>query len=294
MLWLDLLAALFFVSAIATYIPKQTKAQAHEQRMRAFLGFEQTKQRGTELGLKIQLWHYLLMLVICAALGVLIALWTSNIFLVLVGVAAGLILPQIILEDLIYRRKRKVLVSCVPNLRLLTSKLEEGGNLENALQLTVPLMNGVTKPIFHEMHRLIASDNGEPYRGLEYLKSQLTFRRIEDLCEKLITGRSDGFSYRTAKSLDKTTDDISLDILDIESIELKNNKSRFVLIVIHLMIWTFPFMFAWMEGNLGEVTSVVLSIQTITGKILLTILGLNFLLGCLYLNRLTRFDMKDA
>ncbi|MDN4617671.1 hypothetical protein QCD85_06145 [Paenibacillus sp. PsM32] len=252
------------------------------------------KRRGAELGLEWSFFHYGCMVTCGLGVGAILVWLTQNILLIIVGVVAGWVVPTLVMEDIIYRRKRRVLMSCVPNLRLLTSKLQEGGSLEYALDITVPLMNGATKPIFLEMLKIISIDRGEPGRALHYLKQQLTFRRIEDLCEKLLLGRNEGYSFRMVRSIAKTVDDISLDILDIQEVELVNQRKRWNMITLHLMLWTLPFLFKWMELNMADTVAMTLSMNTFLGQGLLAALSVNTLFAVLFLNRLTRFDMRDA
>lgn len=294
MILVSMIVSLLVVYAVSIFLPQRTRLGERKRFWQMQLGTFTVKRRGSELGLEWSLFHYVCMIGSGLAVGAILVWLTHNVLLILVGVVAGWVIPTLITEDIIYRRKRRVLISCVPNLRLLTSKLQEGGSLEYALSNTVPLMNGVTKPIFAQMLQLISIDRGEPERALRYLKQQLTFRRIEDLCEKLMIGRNEGFTFRMARSIAKTVDDISLDILDIHEVELINQKKRWNTITLHLMLWTLPFLFKFMEMNMADTVSMTLSMNTFLGQTLLAALSVNTLLAVLYLNRLTRFDMRDA
>lgn len=294
MILVSMIVSLLAMYAVSIFLPQRTQLGERKRFWQMQLGTFTVKRRGSELGLEWSLLHYVCMIGSGLAVGAILVWWTHNVLLILVGIVASWVIPTLIAEDIMYRRKRRVLISCVPNLRLLTSKLQEGGSLEYALSSTVPLMNGVTKPIFEQMLQIISIDRGEPQRALHYLKQQLTFRRIEDLCEKLIIGRSEGFTFRMARSIGKTVDDISLDILDIQEVELINQKKRWNMITLHLMLWTLPFLFKFMEMNMADTVSMTLSMNTFLGQILLAALSVNTLMALLYLNRLTRFDMRDA
>ncbi|WP_411347078.1 hypothetical protein [Paenibacillus sp. WLX2291] len=290
----SMIVTLLVIWGISFVLPKRTSFGEKKRFWHVQLGILSTTRKGSELGLEWSVFHYVAMGICGFAIGALLVLLTHHVLLILVGVIAGWVIPTLVMEDVMYRRKRRVLMSCVPNLRLLTSKLQEGGSLEYALDITVPLMNGATKPIFLEMLQIISIDRGEPARALQYLKQQLTFRRIEDLCEKLLLGRSEGYSFRMVRSIAKTVDDISLDILDIQEVELVNQRKRWNMITLHLMLWTLPFLFRWMEMNMADTVAMTLSMNTFFGQALLAALCVNTLFAILYLNRLTRFDMRDA
>ncbi|WDF52872.1 hypothetical protein PQ460_10800 [Paenibacillus sp. KACC 21273] len=290
----SMIVSFLIVGGISFILPQHTSFGEKKRFWKVRFGVPSMKRRGAELGLEWSFFHYGCMVTCGLGVGAILVWLTQNILLIIVGVVAGWVVPTLVMEDIIYRRKRRVLMSCVPNLRLLTSKLQEGGSLEYALDITVPLMNGATKPIFLEMLKIISIDRGEPGRALHYLKQQLTFRRIEDLCEKLLLGRNEGYSFRMVRSIAKTVDDISLDILDIQEVELVNQRKRWNMITLHLMLWTLPFLFKWMELNMADTVAMTLSMNTFLGQGLLAALSVNTLFAVLFLNRLTRFDMRDA
>lgn len=290
----SMIVSFLIVGGISFILPQHTSFGEKKRFWKVRFDVPSMKRRGAELGLEWSFFHYGCMVTCGLAVGAILVWLTQNILLIIVGVVAGWVVPTLVMEDIIYRRKRRVLMSCVPNLRLLTSKLQEGGSLEYALDIMVPLMNGATKPIFLEMLQIISMDRGEPGRALHYLKQQLTFRRIEDLCEKLLLGRNEGYSFRMVRSIAKTVDDISLDILDIQEVELVNQRKRWNMITLHLMLWTLPFLFKWMELNMADTVAMTISMNTFLGQGLLAALSVNTLFAVLFLNRLTRFDMRDA
>lgn len=293
MLWFNLLAAIIICFGISRLFRTDRQTRESRIRLRALAGYRQAVQQGNELGLTVKAWHYLLIVSICLGLGLGIAYYTDNILLSTVGVFAGFIIPKIILEDLIYKRKRNVLINIVPNLRLLNSKFLEGQSLRRSLELSIPAMNGVTKPLFEDMFKdlMLRVDEEDV---LEKFRLELRFSRVDDYCEKLAYSKSEGYHSKTIDSLRKTTDEISLDIQNILEIEIENKKRRFQTITLLFLVWAFPFMFGWFEGNMIEISGGVLTLQTFAGKLLLAILGVNTLAGLLYLNRWTRYDMNDS
>lgn len=293
MLLLNLLGTVLICFAIGVMLPKQSKRTKQLQNMRLLLGYQKAAEQGDELGLKVKPWHYALILSICIVLGGAIGYFTNNILLVSVGVIAGFSIPKIVMEDLIYKRKRNVLINVVPNLRLLTAQLLEGGSLIRALELSLPAMSGATLPLFKDMHEKLRLKNEEE-DVLEHFQAELGFSRIGDLCEKLVYGKSEGYHSKAVDSIRKTIDEINLDIQDIQKIEIENKMRRQQMILLLFLVWAFPFIFAWFESNMISISGGQLTIETIYGKILLAVLGVNTLLGILYLNRWTRFDMRDA
>ncbi|BFH18337.1 hypothetical protein J6TS7_32570 [Paenibacillus dendritiformis] len=127
----------------------------------------------------------------------------------------------------------------------------------------MPLMSGVTKPNFLKLYRSLEIGIDSTL-ALREMQEELRFQKFNDLCDKLVLGNREGYHTRTVESIRETIQDITDDITILQDLDLQNKRKRFNVHVVVVISWCFPFMFAYMESQIGTPT-----LETPIGKILI-------------------------
>ncbi|WP_268627001.1 type II secretion system F family protein [Paenibacillus alvei] len=289
MTWLLIgISILFILSGLSKLLPRVPQESAERERLMNIIGFTSVQKSAAQIGLKLKARDYLILLALSLLFGYLIAVFTDNYLFVVVGAMLCFFVPRYIVSTIQYKRRREALLDLPKNLRVLASKFRDCKSLQRSLEASLPMMTGVTKPVFLKLYRSL--EIGIDMRiALREAQDELRFQKFDDLCGKLITGNREGFSARAVSSIRETIDDISKDISDLQTLDIENKNKRLQVHAIVLVSWTFPFLFAYMESELD----VTPTLQTVIGKILLVTMFLSSLAIYLARDKYLRLNLKQ-
>lgn len=278
-----------FLFVIAKILPRpKDEVSPERDRLMALMGFTKIQKRAELIGWKLRWRDYLILLALSVFAGYLIAIFTGNYLFVIVGVALCFFVPSHIISVVQQKRRKEVLLELPSNLRLLASKFRDCKSLQKSLATSVPLMSGVTKPVFLKLYRSLELGI-EPPKALREIQKDLRFQKFDDLCEKLIAGGKEGFNTRTVDSIRETIEDINDDISLLKTLDIENKSKRRSVHVVVGLTALMPFIFAYMESQ----TIDSLTIKQPFGQILLVIQFLVSLLTYMFRDKYLSLNLKE-
>lgn len=260
-------------------------------RLRNAFGFDSVKDQATDLGLKFQLKHYIILMIISMVVGISIAFITDNLMFAVVGTVIGFFVPRLVFSKLKYSRRKAMLFNLPTNVRLLVSMMRDCKSLQKSLEMSLPVMSGVTKPLFENLYNSLLL-GVDPRTALKQMSAKVQFRKFDDLCEKIIMGNIDGFHTKSIKSIKESNDDIKSDIALLQTIDVENRTKRNKFFVIFPAGWAIIFLFAYLEKNMESMGSS-LSLLTTPGKILVGTLLLTTFFAYLGRDKYLRLDLDN-
>lgn len=252
----------------------ETKAS----RLGKMFGFEQLNQEASSAGIKFKLQHYVAVIVISIALGAVVGYYTNNFLYTIAGLAVGMIVPRIVIDTYKYNRRRDTLLNIPGNARLLVSKLSDCKSLEKALAMSIPLMTGPTRPIFERLHTALQLKVPVD-RALLQIQREIKFKKFDELAEKFLMGYKDGYHARSIQSIRKTIEEITADARLLQEVDMKNKDARMMPYLNFLLCFGFPFLCWYMELQLAEEISQVLTLDTPIGKIAMASMTVTAVIG---------------
>lgn len=288
MTWLFIVTAVIcFVWAISLVLPRPSQHSHERARLMNIMGFTSVQKTAATIGWQFKLRDYLILLGLSIFSGYLIAVFTGNYLFVIVGVALCFFVPRYVVSTIQYKRRKEILLDLPHNLRLLCSKFRDCKSLQRSLEASLPLMSGVTKPTFMKLYQSLELGIDSTI-ALREAQNELRFQKFNDLCDKLIMGNREGFHTRTVESIRETITDISSDITILQDLDMQNKRKRFNVHVVVVISWCFPFMFAYMESQIGTPT-----LETPIGKILLVSLFFVSLVTYLMRDKYLSLNLND-
>jgi len=235
-------------------------------RLGKMFGFEQLHSEANSVGIKFKLHHYIAIIAISITLGALVGYYTENFLYTISGLAVGLIVPRIGIDTYKYNRRRDTLLNLPSNARLLVSKLSDCKSLEKALEMSIPLMTGPTKPIFERLHTALKL-KVPVERALLVTQGEIKFKKFDELAEKFLMGYSDGYTAKSIQSIRKTIEEITQHARLLQEVDMKNKNDRMMPYINFALCFGFPFLCWYMESQLSNEISQVLTLDSPVGKI---------------------------
>lgn len=284
------LCAGMFVSAGLLGFKPVTSVKT-ERMWRAF-GYDSLHAEAQAAGLKLQPVHYALMLGSAAAVGGSVAYWTANFWFVGAGVAIGMLVPKIIIAAIKYRRRKNLLMNLPSNLRLFKSKLLDCKSIQKSLEMSLPMMQGETKPVFQQMYDslLLGLDVGTV---LERAKSSIHLRKFDECCQKLLTGHREGFHTKSIKGISESIADIDSDIQLLQEIDIENEKKRMEPFLVFGICIASPFLFRYMESQMTDEFALKTTLETGLGKLLIASMVVSIVVGLWQRDKLLRLNLDE-
>lgn len=276
---------------LSLFLPRVGKSEK-ATRLRMTFGFESARSQASELGINISVKHYIFSTLSSLVVGCGIAYLTNNVLFVVIGAVISFIVPKMVFSMIRYKQRREILLNLPSNLRLLASKFRDCKSLVKSLEMSLPIMNGVTKPIFQEMYNSLAL-NVSIQVTLEKAKMEVNFGKFDDLCEKITMGNQDGFNSRVVEGIRETIDDITFDIQLLKNMDVENRKKRFNVYVIFGGCLSLPFFFALFENEVAREFGTIITLESIVGKILISTMILVTLVGLYKRDKYLRLNLDD-
>ncbi|MEK4108634.1 MULTISPECIES: type II secretion system F family protein [unclassified Paenibacillus] len=283
-------AVIVITYGISSLLPKK-KSEVRSNRLRNAFGFDSVKDQATDLGLKFQLKHYIILMIISMVVGISIAFITDNLMFAVVGTVIGFFVPRLVFSKLKYSRRKAMLFNLPTNVRLLVSMMRDCKSLQKSLEMSLPVMSGVTKPLFENLYNSLLL-GVDPRTALKQMSAKVQFRKFDDLCEKIIMGNIDGFHTKSIKSIKESNDDIKSDIALLQTIDVENRTKRNKFFVIFPAGWAIIFLFAYLEKNMESIGSS-LTLLTTPGKILVGTLLLTTFFAYLGRDKYLRLNLDN-
>lgn len=260
--------------------------------LRRLYGFENTQKQAKELGIQLTIKHYFILVIVSGLVGFLVMRLTSNLLLAGIAVGVGFTIPKMILSSLKYKRRRELLINLPANLRLLASKFRDSKSLQKSLEDSLPIMSGVSTEYFQDLYNsLILGVDSKV--ALRQIREKVSFKKFDDLCEKILMGQRDGYHARVVDGIRETIDDIAFDIQLLKQLDIENRSKRLNVYIIFGMCWAFPFLFNYMESQLAEELGVQTTFETPLGKILIATMALVTLIGFIKRDKFLRLNLDE-
>ncbi|MEK5163178.1 hypothetical protein NYE69_12675 [Paenibacillus sp. FSL R5-0527] len=275
-LLLYLLSGFVIAWGLSFWLPPVVNARV--RRLRFTFGFDQTQADAQALGIQLKAKHFALLITISVGVGVVIAYLTKNTLFVAFGVGLGFIVPKIILSQIRYRRRKEVLLNLPGNCRLFTSKLRDCKSVQKALEMSIPVMNGVTAPLFEKAYQSLRL-GVDLLTVLERMKSEIRFKQFDDFCEKILMGSRDGFHARVIEGIRETIDDIYEDMQLLQEMDIKNQRKRLEVYGVFGGCFALPYLFRYMESQMAQELGQTITLDTWIGKILIVSMAIVTLIG---------------
>ncbi|WP_338709185.1 hypothetical protein [Paenibacillus amylolyticus] len=255
-------------AAFSLFSKKTKETRQREHRLEKFFGFAELSREANDAGIALKPKHYISILTIAVGAGAGAGYFTNNILFIAVGLAVGIIVPRIIIGNYRYSKRKDLLFNLPLNARLVTAQLRDSKSLEKALNMSLPVMSGATKPVFERLYTSLRL--GVPMdRALMQARNEVKFRKFDDLCEKLLMGYNDGYHALSVKSIRQTIEEMVRDIQLLTEIDMKNKKALFQPYVTFTLCFAFPLFCAYMEQELSQATAQGITLDTPIGKILI-------------------------
>ncbi|NOU81592.1 hypothetical protein GC101_22275 [Paenibacillus sp. LMG 31459] len=267
-------------------------ASSRSRQLRIAFGFEQTQAEAKAAGIHLEWRNYVQILSISLVIGAGVAYWTANIWFVGVGVAMGVIVPKMIISAVKFKRRKEVLLNLPGNLRLLSSKFRDCKSLQKSLEMSLPVMSGVTVPYFEQMYASLRIGIDVP-TVLEQMKQVVQFKKFDDFCEKVMAGNKDGFHARSVEGIRESIADIASDMHLLQEIDIENEKKRMEPFVVFGISLLFPFLFGYLESQLVLEFKAATTLQTGLGKLLLASMIVSVMIGLWKKDSLLRLNLDD-
>ena len=260
------------MGAILSWIPSY-KDKTRVRKLKDWFGFEEAQNQARSAGVKINFTHYILLLLCSALVGVAISVWLGNVLFIAVGAIWGYFIPRMVFSMIKYKRRKEILTDLPSNCGLLKSNLPEGESLQRALQLSLPLMGGVTKPVFQKLYEQLKIGMSVNL-ALKQAANTIKFNKFYDLCEKLNTGNTDGYHLQAMDSIQESIDAIADDVQHLQEIDIQNRKKRSTVYVIVGGAWFIALAMRFMESEMNSGFQVIPSMDTPIGKIFVATMAL--------------------
>ncbi|MNW44031.1 hypothetical protein D3C74_212450 [compost metagenome] len=288
--WLYMVSGLIVSIGLFALFPTNKNDRAAQ--VRRLYGFEATQQQALELGIRLTVKHYLILIAISVSIGVLVAWITKNILLAGVAFGIGFMVPKMILSAIRHKRRKELLMNLPSNLRILASKFRDSKSLQKSLEMSLPVMDGVSKPHFQDLYNALRL-NVPQTTALNRMKQNIGFSKYDDLCEKITMGQRDGYHARVVEGIRETIDDIAFDIQHLKKLDIDNRKKRFNVYIVFGLCWMFPFLFGYMEGEIAAEFGMLTTLQSPIGKILIASMSLITFIGFFMRDRFLRLNLDD-
>ncbi|MDX9871864.1 MAG: hypothetical protein RBT41_05560 [Clostridia bacterium] len=237
------------------------------------LQLERYPDEAAKIGWKVSKKDVLAIISIAIAATLLLALLTSNPFILLAGMAASFYLPKFLIEQKRRSGKMALLSKLTDPLRMLLSRLPEQPNITRAIEATRDeTADERIRTLFTDY--IADTKSGTGVRdALLNMKNKVGLKKFDVFVDHLIQMQYEGFTSDAIKALDKAVEAIEFDLRAIEKVkEASKNKKRQLYSALGVT-WLFPPILSFVHtGN----TNIYLN--TIAGQILMFL----YFLGSLY------------
>lgn len=266
-----------FLLACALFQNPQSRRLWHLQKVGMApletLHLEKYRDEAAKIGWKVSPKDVLLIISAAIASALLLALLTSNPFILIAGIFTGFYLPKFLLEKKRRSGKMLLLSKLTDPLRMLLSRLPDTPNITRAIEATRDETgDDRIRELFTDYIADIKSGAGVR-DALLNMKNKVGLKKFDIFTDHLCQMQYEGFTPDAIKALDKAVEAIEFDLRAIEKVkEVSKNKKRQLYTALGTA-WLFPPILSFV--NTGN-TNIYLN--TIAGQILMLL----YFIGSLY------------
>ncbi|MGG1669987.1 hypothetical protein ACIFOE_04920 [Paenibacillus sp. NRS-1783] len=289
-LFLNVCASILIFYAVYLLIPG-TKEKRIDN-LRITFGFGKLQSEALTLGIELKKKHYFFILLGALILGVTLATVTNNLLFIGIGAACGYFVPTIIISKIRYARRKEMLLNMPSNLRLLQSQFRDHKSIQRSLEMSLPMMSGVTAPLFRELY-LALRLQVDQRTALSRMKEKVNFNKFNDYCSKLLLGSRDGFHARSLENMQKTINEMVGDVDLLLQLELENRSKRNLFYIIFGMAWIFPFLFYYFELQSVSELHITTTLGSPSGRVLVAIFTILTLVAYVRRDKYTRLNLDS-
>lgn len=271
-----LLFSLCFIFAYLLFNPPKKKRDQTKKRksLLSRLNLDKYEDKAEAIGWKVSTKELGIIIGIAIIFAIGISLLTQNIFVLVAGVAIGIYVPSILIEQ---KRKaiRYNLISKLPDpLRMLLSRIPDQQNLTKAIETTCDeVSDDYIKALLSGYIKDVAVGNSVQDALLK-MKKKVKLRKFDTFVENLNQAHYEGFTSEALSALDKSIEAIEFDLRAIEKVREISKKKKQQLYMSVGISWLFlPILSMVSTGNRN------VYLYTLPGKILV----LYFVLGSAYI-----------
>jgi len=240
---------------VAEILPpaKTEETREENERLLHLIGYRTLEKQAQQMGWKMKLRDYGCFLFIAIIMGYGVSVISGNYMYIFFAGLLGFCIPKYLLSHLQYRKRRDILLNLPANLRLWASQFADCKSVVKSLDRALPMMNGVTEPVFQRLLQALKIDT-PLHIALRRMQTEIRFRKFDDFCDRLRMGEQQAFHRGTIESLREIIDDLTYDIRILNELDIQNKKKRFHVHVIVVIVWFMPFLFSYMESQIATST----------------------------------------
>lgn len=192
------------------------------------------------------------------------SLWSRNPLILPAGLAAGIYLPQFLLEKRRRAKRLAIMEKLVDPLRILISRIPDQGNLARALdQVRREVRDETLREMLDEVLRDIGLGGGIQ-EALTRWKHHIGLRNFDTFIDLLIQAHLDGWTEPALKALDKAVEAMELDLRAIGMVREKSRNKKKQLYGALAVSWVFPPVLSMIGVGTGNIY-----LDTLPGKLLI-------------------------
>lgn len=204
----------------------------------------------------------LIIIGLAAVVSLILSAVTSNIFVLVAGVIAGLYLPKFLIQKKRQMNRMTIINQLVGPLRMLISRLPDQQNVTKAIELTRDeTLDVVIRDLFNE-YLSYASIEGNVRDALLLIKKKVNIKKFDVFIDHLIQAHYEGFTQEAMRALEKSVEAIEFDLRAIDKVKIQSKTKKQKLYTSLGVAWLFPVILSFV--NTGN-TNVFLN--TLPGKI---------------------------
>lgn len=272
-----LLFALFFLLLVWAFAPKSWQQARASKRLKVDLfvrlHLEKYQRQAEAIGWHLSRKELLVLVLITLLVGLLLAILMRNPLVVVVGVAAGLQLPKLLIEKKRQINRINLLSKLIDPLRMIMSRLPDQQNITKVIEQTV---KDITERRVNDLFEGYLKDvaiGGSVQDALLIMKRKVSLRKFDVVVEYLIQAHYEGFTVEALRALNKAIEAIEFDLRAVEKVKEQSKAKKKGLYSSLATAWFFPFILSFVNTGVKNIY-----LETMPGKILLLL----FVIGSLY------------
>lgn len=237
------------------------------------LNLEKYQRQAEAVGWHLSGKELLALVLITLLIGLILAILMRNPLVVVVGGAAGLQLPRLLIEKKRLSNRIDLLAKLIDPLRMILSRLPEQQNITKVIEQTkADILDKRVRDLFEGYMKDVAI-GGSVHDALMIMKRKVALRKFDVVVEYLVQAHYEGFTMEALRALNKAIEAIEFDMRAIEKVKEQSKAKKKSLYTTLATTWFFPIILSM--ANTGEKN---IYLETMPGKILLLL----FVIGSFY------------
>lgn len=216
------------------------------------LGYEKVREEAEGVGWRLNVKEFMMISLLAVGICVVISMFIKNFFFIIAGFFLSFYAPRYVVLKIKKKKRMDILKELPDNLKILTSKLMDFPQLQQALNASISDMNGQTKEMFELVKNGL--DLGlKPEVVLFEMAQKVKVNKFYDYVEKLLMANTDGYTEQAIKSLKESIEAMSFDITEINALDIKKKKEKKDFIIIVACCWAMPVLVSGLNAENGNI-----------------------------------------